>query len=150
MRCLDQNQELFSCFHFFCVTPHRGMPHQEDHSLSTILLIIGKSPVSTSLLIRWSPHRDPPSSLFPFLLCATPQVRHSLLASFMSHLHCSTHKGVEVDLHYSRSRVTPSSMEYAYTTMVFCPSMSGISLPTPSVVVEPPSLLINHPIPPCR
>jgi hypothetical protein len=90
---LDQTQWLLPYFHFFCVTPHRGMPHQEDCS-SSIILLVGKSSASTSLLIpQWSPHHDLPSSLFPFSSCATPQVRHSLLALFISHLCHSTYKG---------------------------------------------------------
>jgi hypothetical protein len=73
------------------VTPRRGTPRREDHDEETILLV-GKSPASTSLLVGWSPHRDLPSSLFLFSSFATPQVRHSLLASFVSHLRRSTHK----------------------------------------------------------
>jgi hypothetical protein len=73
MSCLDQNRGLLPYFRFCCVAPCRGMPCLEDHSLSTILLI-GKFPALTSLLVRWSPHRDIPSLLFPFLSCSTPLV----------------------------------------------------------------------------
>ena len=74
-----------------CVTPRRGTPRREDHSSLTILLV-GKSPASPSLLVGWSPHRDLPSSLFPSSSFVTPQVRHSLLASLVSHLRRNTHK----------------------------------------------------------